>query len=322
MEPFTDTPPRILARLHTPEIRSAIHNALSTAGFQIDESADSQRLLDQALHAAPDLILLEIQHQDSHALRRLRESPATQSIPVILVAPQADSRERARGLDEGAADFLVPPFEPDEFLAKIRVALRTKSLIEILEERAHLDALTGLWNRHALELRLAALWHESAERRASLAVLMFDLDHFKSVNDQFGHSEGDRLLRTVATDLRRSVRPSDCVARFGGEEFVVVAPDCDRDAALAIAARFRRALDKQSLPPLEGRSSQITTSAGVAVATPASVVSSVAARETQVLLAEADQALYQAKANGRNAVWYWDRTAGAARRLIASADAS
>jgi diguanylate cyclase (GGDEF)-like protein len=174
-----------------------------------------------------------------------------------------------------------------------------KELQDLLEQRAHVDGLTGLGNRLALEERLESAWEQCQRRDSPLTVLLADLDHFKRINDRHGHVIGDEVLRRAAVVLREAVRAGDFVGRFGGEEFVVVAPDCDLEGGIALAERFRQRI---AAPLSVGHDLGwvVTTSVGVATETqPGSL-------RPEVLLWRADRALYQAKAAGRNAVWSWN----------------
>jgi diguanylate cyclase (GGDEF)-like protein len=177
--------------------------------------------------------------------------------------------------------------------------LRTKAYLDLLEQRAHIDGLTELSNRYALQNRLPHEWDTCLRRGNPLATMIMDLDHFKKINDHYGHAAGDEVLRRMAATLRNSFRETDFIARYGGEEFVVLAPDCDLDGAVALAERFRAAVGALHV---EFRTStiKVTTSIGIAMAFDPGQTKPVEA------LDQADQALYRAKGAGRNAAWIWD----------------
>ncbi len=206
------------------------------------EASDGDEGLILARSRRPDLILLDVGlpgPDGFETLRRLKADSQTSAIPVIFLSALTEPRSRARGLDLGAVDFVAKPFDPIDLRARVGVALRTKTMQDKLERRAHVDALTGLGNRHALNDRLQAECRSCRARGVPLAALIVDLDNFKSVNDRLGHPTGDDLLRAAARALRESIRDGDFVARHGGDEFVVIAPDCDRDGAWAMGDRFR-----------------------------------------------------------------------------------
>jgi diguanylate cyclase (GGDEF)-like protein len=273
------------------------------------EASDGPAGLRAAREERPDLILLDLRLpglDGFETLRRLKDDPATQSIPVIYFSSTNSTSDKARGLDLGAADFVSKPADPIELRARLFAALRHKRRHDALEARALRDGLTGLANRHALDERLRADWVACRGAERPLALWITDLDHFKRINDAHGHAVGDHVLRAAADCLRASVRATDCVARFGGEEFVVVARDCGLSGAAKIAARFRAALSALDIPapdtPLRA-----TVSVGVASAFDPVPI------EPETLLVNADRALYQAKQSGRNSVWVWNREPGRAQ---------
>src|SRR6185437_2480077 len=225
-------------------------------------------------------------------------------VPVLVLSASTESADKARALDLGAADCVSKPSDAHELLARIRAALRTTAQQQRLERLAHRDSLTGLANRLALEERLTRECL-TGPRHSPLSVWGVDLDHFKQVNDDYGHVAGDEVLRHTAELLRASVRPSDFVARYGGEEFVVVAPQCELSEAVDLAERFRCKI--ASLGVVFARDTiRVTVCIGVASVADAT---SDAALD---LLANADQALYEAKYVGRNTVREWHGVAARA----------
>ncbi len=289
--------------------RRVVRARLRRENVELLEAHDGLEGLKSARESLPDLILLDLLMtgwDGFETVRQLKEDPATKSIPVIFLSACSSTAEKARGLDLGAVDFVTKPFDPIELLARVRAALRTKFLQDLLEQRAHLDGLTGLGNRHALRERLAVEWETCGARGRPLSLLIADLDHFKRVNDAFGHNAGDEALCRAAMVLRQSVRAGDFVARYGGEEFVVVAPDCNLEGARVIAERFRSELCDHAVA-VHGHRIALTTSVGVAWADPGAI------EGPPTLLEYADRSLYCAKESGRNAVWVWDRVLGCPR---------
>jgi len=232
-------------------------------------------------------------------IRRLKGEPRTLSIPVIMLAGSATTSEKAKGIDLGAVDFVSKPFDPVELMARLQSALRTKAYLDLLEQRAHIDGLTELSNRIALQDRLPLLWETSSRAGKPMAILIADLDNFKKINDHHGHAAGDEVLRQAAATLRDTARETDFIARYGGEEFVVVAPDCDLSGAIVMAERFRAAIADLRIA-FRTSTIRVTSSVGIAMAF------SHAVRTPFETLERADQALYRAKAGGRDAVWVWD----------------
>jgi diguanylate cyclase (GGDEF)-like protein len=282
--------------------RRLLESLLCAENIELVEAGDGISGLASVRQEPPDLILLDVNMpgwSGFETIRRLKDDTRTRAIPVIFMSSSCSTADKARGLDLGAVDFVDKPFDPVELRARVRVALRNKYLQDLLEQRANLDGLTGLGNRMALEERLTAEWSLCQRMGRPLSLLLADLDRFKSINDQHGHSAGDEILRRVAMALRNSVRACDFVARYGGEEFVVIAPDCGADGALSLAERFKdevatlRVVFNERVVP-------VTTSVGVACA------GDLALTVPSEILSQADRALYQAKAAGRNSVRAWD----------------
>ena len=218
---------------------------------------------------------------------------------MILYGRIATVEERIAALNSGAADLISEPIVSGELIARLRASLRAQHELFVLEKRAHLDGLTGLANRGVLEDHLLREWSACSRRGVPLAVVVLDLDFFKTINDTYGHAAGDEVLRQTAKRLVQSVRSSDLVARYGGEEFVIVAPDCSLDAAVAMTLRFRANLAEQAISAA-GTDIAVTTSAGIAL-------SNRARQDTpEDLFRQADIALDLAKTSGRNAVWVYD----------------
>jgi len=203
----------------------------------------------------------------------------------------------------GVNDYVVRPIDPNELLARVRTQLKRKRYIDHLRvrleesvEMAILDPLTGLHNRRYMTSHLATLFDHAARRGKPLSVLLIDIDHFKAVNDSHGHDAGDAVLREFATRIRRDTRGIDLACRLGGEEFVVVMPDCDLAKAYQVGERLRQCIETA---PFEvgGKVGllQVTASVGVAAL-------EFDDDAPEQMLKRADEALYCAKRDGRNRV--------------------
>jgi diguanylate cyclase (GGDEF)-like protein len=284
--------------------RSCLRTELTVSRMEVFEVHDVLGAVEAVPTVQPDLILAQMRLPGWSGLgliRYLKEDPVARWIPVILYSNVAMAEERVQALDLGAVDFLSPPLAGPELVARVRAALRTRHAMALLEKRAHRDGLTGLVNRGGLEDQLHREWSAWRRHGAPLAVLIVDLDHFKAINDTFGHPVGDEVLHQAAGVLARSVRASDLVARYGGEEFVVVAPNCPLDAAIALAMRFRADLARLAIP-LPGAARAITVTASVGIADTAGAIQD----SLEEFLREADEALYHAKRSGRDAIWVYD----------------
>jgi two-component system cell cycle response regulator len=232
-----------------------------------------------------------------------RANEAFRQLPILLIAAEDDLPRLAKGLDLGANDYLVRPIDRNELVARTNIQIRRRRLQNSLDQNYRrslalslTDELTGLYNRRYLFAHLDELLARGGGEGVGVAVLMVDIDHFKRVNDSWGHAAGDEVLRQVARRAQDSVRSVDLVARLGGEEFAVVMPETGLAAAEAVAERLRAAI---AGPPFVlgrgGARLPVTVSIGVATTV-------AGGDDRDGLLARADTALYEAKAAGRNRV--------------------
>ncbi|HMQ94736.1 MAG TPA: PleD family two-component system response regulator [Amaricoccus sp.] len=240
----------------------------------------------------------------------LRARPETRQAAVILVVENGDVQTAAKGLDLGASDYIESPFDGSELVARIRSQLRRKRYSDRLRSNvrnglmmAVIDPLTGIYNRRYASQHMNRVMERARETEGVFAVMMIDLDKFKSINDRFGHDAGDAVLREFSRRLQENIRGVDLVARFGGEEFFVAMPDVDQAAAAHAAERIRRAVEGSPvvLPGGAGEVS-VTVSVGVAIASAADV-------DAEAIIKRADTALFDAKESGRNRVTFFARAA-------------
>jgi two-component system, cell cycle response regulator len=259
---------------------------------------------------APDieLIIASLCTPGSDALRLVTQCRANETfrqLPILLIADDRDLPRLAKGLDLGANDYLVRPLDRNELLARTATQVRRKRLQNRLEENyrrslelALTDELTGLYHRRYLCVHLDELLGRVNQDGISAAVLLFDIDHFKQVNDTYGHAAGDDVLRELAARTTHFVRNVDLVARRGdgaGDEFVVVMPETDITIAAAVAERLRAAVAREPFTlKSDGRKLSVTISIGVA--------SAATGDDRDRLLSRADDALYAGKKRGRNCV--------------------
>ena len=190
-------------------------------------------------------------------------------------------------------DYVTKPFDTFELRARVRAALRTKRLQDMLSESAHIDPLTGLANRRALMERFESEWARTQRYRCALSLIMADIDHFKPINDRYGHSAGDRLLQQVSRAIIAQCRQNDLPTRYGGDEFAIIVPDENADLAAALAERCRCSVADVSVS-VNNKHLQTTASFGVA--------DTLSAASIEGLIQAADEALYVAKRLGRNTI--------------------
>ncbi len=254
-----------------------------------------------------DLVVLSLSMASGDPLRlasELRANEATQAVPLLLIADKETKDKLLRGFDLGANDWLVRPLDPNELRARVRNQIRRKFYQDRLHadldsalEMALTDPLTGCYNQRYLNRHLAGLLapRPGQGNVGRVSLLMIDVDHFKAVNDRFGHPEGDLALRAIADTLRARVRAFDAIARYGGEEFAVVMPGTLPPEALVAAERLRSAIENLDFRAADGSKVALTISIGVAH-TGAQPISA------DALVRQADAALYAAKRAGRNQV--------------------
>lgn len=244
----------------------------------------------------PDLILLDIDMPDMSGFevcQAIKAVPDLAMIPIIFLTGSDNRQDRIKGLDLGAVDYVTKPFDAFELRARVRAALRTKRLQDLLVKRSLIDPLTELANRAGLTHRLGREWARRERYGGDLSLVMCDLDHFKQINDQHGHQVGDKVLYQVAQLMSEQCRESDLAARYGGEEFAIVVPEVAAVQTVNLAQRCRKAIENWSLD-IKGDVVEMTASFGVADATGLGNV--------EALIEDADRALYQAKEAGRNRV--------------------
>lgn len=238
----------ILVADDDPDIRRYVAIVLERAGYKVSVAADGDAALKLAREQSPDLLLLDVAMPGQDGVEVCRAIQADWHVPppVIFLTAAGHTQARVAGLDAGAVDYISKPFELEELRARVRAALRTKARRDELLIEATTDALTGLPNRRHLDIRATELFALAKRHQRPLACLMIDIDHFKQVNDTFGHAAGDAVLRHVAARLSPIRRTSDILGRYGGEEFAMFLPETEAAGALAVAEKIRA----EMLPPV------------------------------------------------------------------------
>ena len=266
---------------------------------------DPQQALFRATEGDFDLVIVSLGLSNFDGLRlvsQLRSLDRTRMLPILLITEQDDRTRLMRGLDMGVNDYLVRPIDRQELQARVATQIRRKHYTDRLRETvkqtmemAVTDGLTGLHNRRFMATHLEQALEQAHRHERDLSVLIADMDHFKSVNDTYGHDAGDAVLRELADRIRACVRGADLACRFGGEEFVVIMPDTDLAAAGIVAERIRARVAGEPFRLPGGALLERTISIGIATR-------ETATDTTDTLLKRADGGLYQAKESGRNRV--------------------
>jgi two-component system cell cycle response regulator len=289
--------------------RPSSYERLSSALGQyhhVEVETDPNLALVRAAESGADVVLISLDLHGFDGLRlcsQLRSLERTRNVAIVLLAGMDDKARILRGLDIGAHDFLERPVDRNELVARVRTQVRRKRFSERLRdsvqvsmELAITDGLTGLHNRRYFDAHFGVLFDDAVRRNAPVAVLLLDIDKFKSVNDNHGHDAGDEVLREFARRIKALTRGVDLVARYGGEEIVVIVPDAALEEARFVAERIRERIG--SVPFMldrKNRSLAVTVSIGVAAREPGDA-------RADLILKRADVALYRAKEEGRNRV--------------------
>lgn len=283
-----------------------LRESLAVDGDTVEQASDGATGFARASAGEFDLVICSLNLASDDALRlvsQFRAAEATRHIPILMVGEEDQTEKLAKALDLGVNDYLMKPIDRNEMLARVRTQIRRRRYQERMRETyeqslalALTDSLTGLYNRRYLLTHLGRLMSDTAERQKPLALLVIDVDHFKQVNDTYGHGAGDRVLQHITELMRGSVRNVDLVSRLGGEEFVVVMPDTPEPFALVVAERLRDVIASTPLKLDEDRELGVTISIGCALR------NSEGEDSIDKLIGRADDALYQAKRQGRNRV--------------------
>lgn len=299
----------VLVADDSPVVRAVLRQHLEEEGYQVVEAEDGFGAIDMTRRHRPDVVLLDIEMpglNGNEVLAHVKAENELKDTPVVFLTGRTGSEEIVAGLRSGAQDYLKKPFEPAELIARVGAAVRTKRLLDALRERSaeldHIsrtDALTGVFNRRHLEEELTRFASLARRHGHTVAVVMLDIDHFKRVNDNFGHDAGDEVLKEFTRRIQAIVRVEDLlgrwgesvVGRWGGEEFVLVLPHTGVDGACAAGERIRAAVAGAAFA-FGDRLIDITVSGGC----------SAGAEAPAELIRKADAALYQAKRAGRDRV--------------------
>ncbi len=282
----------------------AIRQALQRP-FEIEITSDLAQAVERASSGCFDLIMISASLKAGDGLRlctQIRTIDGLRQTPVVLITDAEQTQLVMRALDLGVNDYIIRPIDSNELRARVRTQLRRKLYQERLRntvssavELAVTDSLTGLYNRRYLDAHLDSAVARASTTEKPVCALIFDIDHFKGINDNYGHDAGDDVLKDFSDRLRRGVRGIDLVARYGGEEFMLVMPETDAEFASGVAERLRSDVEKVPFLTRSGAEIPVTVSIGIAEWRGAS-------DSAEELIRRADKALYSAKRAGRNRV--------------------
>ncbi|MBX3389340.1 MAG: diguanylate cyclase [Phycisphaeraceae bacterium] len=300
--------PRVLVIDDSPDVHRLLKARLKQEEIEIVSAESGESGLESLKAQRPDLILLDLDMPTMdgfEVLRAIKDNAETVHIPVIVLSGLDNAGDKVAAFDLGAHDYVIKPFEFTELRVRIRAALRLNFLLKMLAQRAQIDGLTGLWNRAYFDRRVQDEVARVQRHDGALSIAFFDADHFKSINDTFGHPAGDAVLQGLGQIIQRDSRQSDIACRYGGEEFVLIMPATGPADALAFCDRMRQNIEAVVWPRHPER--RITVSIGVAGAlTPIGVGAA-------AWVDAADKCLYTAKKSGRNRVILTDLASDTAK---------
>lgn len=292
---FNASQPKVLVIDDSPDVHRLLRARLRHEDVELIASEGGRAGLDAAKSIKPAMILLDLDMPDMdgfEVLRSLKNEPSTLDIPVIVLSGLQSAQDKVMAFDLGAVDYITKPFNLTELRVRVRSALKMHRLVQMLAQCAQLDGLTGLWNRAYFDKRWSDEVAAAQRHGRALCLALLDVDHFKSINDSYGHPAGDAVLQGLCKVLQRECRQEDVACRFGGEEFALIMPDTSPADGMKVCERVRSALAQTPWPRHPDRA--ITVSIGMAGA--ASAVPATAAQWIEA----ADRNLYSAKRGGRN----------------------
>jgi diguanylate cyclase (GGDEF)-like protein len=281
----------------SPDVHKLLGMRLRSEGIDVLSAGNGTEGLRLAREALPSVVLLDIDMPGMdgfEVLRTLKDTDSTLHVPVIMLSGLHSPHDKVTAFDLGAVDFITKPFDVTELRVRVRSALRVSHLLRMLSQRAQIDGLTGLYNRAHFDRRWEEEVAATGRHKRPLSLALFDLDHFKSVNDTYGHPAGDAAIQGLAKLLLRECRQTDVACRYGGEEFALIMPETAPQDAVAVCERVREALAAIIWPRHPERA--ITCSVGVAGSAGGAGYAAAHWLET------VDRTLYRAKKEGRNRV--------------------
>jgi diguanylate cyclase (GGDEF)-like protein len=286
--------------------RHLLEATLRKWGYDVMVACDGAEALELLQREdAPALIILDWMMPGMTGVevcRRIRQRDGEPYTYILLLTSKSQKEDLIEGMDAGADDYITKPFDQNELQVRLRAGTRLVDLQsqllkarEDLRDQATRDSLTRLWNRSSILTELSRELARAQRDNRPLGVVIVDLDHFKHVNDTYGHLAGDAVLREAARRMQNSIRQYDSIGRYGGEEFLILFPGCSEVDSFAQADRLRKQLAQSEMSLLES-SLRVTASFGVTTAMPGE------SWTPESLIRRADEALYVAKKSGRNRV--------------------
>jgi diguanylate cyclase (GGDEF)-like protein len=291
---------KVLIADNAEETKEVLGRILSDEGYECIFVEKGSEVIDRVYIDLPDIIILDIRLSDSSTLEileKLKSAPSTRDIPAILIASRKSEQKLAKAYELGAYDYISKPYFREEILARIRNIAYAYERVKELEKLLDRDYLTGLYNRRFFMDRFLEETAWSVRYKEHLSLMMLDIDHFKKINDTYGHGCGDEILKQIANALLSVLRTEDIVARYGGEEFIILLSNTDNNGAAIAAEKLRLAVQNRDFLCEHGDIHlNVTISIGV------TTYDGNVEMPPDRLIGQADNALYTAKQSGRNRV--------------------
>ncbi|MBN1901178.1 diguanylate cyclase [Candidatus Sumerlaeota bacterium] len=310
---FPGEPYSVLVVDDDPEQLELIEYSLKKEDFDVIVSSSANEALEILENRIPDIVLLDIvmpKMNGIEVLQHIHKDEKTSRIPVILISAYNDTPRIVQGLQEGANDYVTKPINFSVLVARMKTHIRIGQLLKRLETQTHVlsrmaafDELTGSYNRRSMNQILELELSRSRRYNHHLSILMMDIDHFKEVNDRYGHITGDHVLQGFTCRVNSLLRTNDALCRYGGEEFLAILPETSEENAVRIANRVCSAISGEPFL-IDDISVSITTSIGVISHSP------LTAMTISELMERADRAMYKAKEKGRNCIYFLSEKEG------------
>nr|WP_193988265.1 diguanylate cyclase [Lelliottia steviae] len=266
--------------------------------FNIKAFEYGKAVIEYCKSFTPDLILLDVNLPDIDGLeicKQLKANSNFENVPIVFITSSYDTESQNACWEAGATDFIGKPITASTLIHRTKNHIENKLRLEKLLQLTYRDSLTGLFNRHYLDLEVANIFKQTLREKKSISILLLDIDNFKLYNDHYGHPQGDVCLKIIADVVNRSIhRPQDIAIRYGGEEFLIILPYTDFDGVQFICDRIYEELALINIPHVKSLFGRATVSIGGVIYEHQNNVS------FEELVSCADKALYTAKSEGRN----------------------
>ncbi len=294
---LSETKPRVLVIDDSKDVHRLLKARLRNEALDLAHAEGGAEGLEAIRTQTPAIVLLDLDMPGMdgfEVLRRLKDDAATIHLPVIVLSGLHSSQDKVTAFDLGAVDYITKPFDLTELRVRVRSALRMHALLQMLAQRAQVDGLTGLWNRAYFDQRWTEEVAACQRHGRALSLALFDADHFKSLNDTYGHPAGDQVLIGISQIFQRVLRQTDVACRYGGEEFAIIMPETEPEEARKVCDRIRATLETVCWERHPERG--VTCSIGLCGSTgPVDV-------DAAAWLHQTDKQLYKSKQGGRNQI--------------------